>query len=59
MKEDPEKDTVTKVLGMVLRVAKEHNDTTALRRSFISAAMNLDGIDMHEFEVLKSWNEKN
>ena len=58
MKEDPEKDTVTKVIGMVLRVAKKHNDSTALKRSFITAAMSLDGIDQHEYEVLKSWQEE-
>ena len=59
MKEDPEKDTVTKVLAMVLRVAKKHNDSTALKRSFIVAAMSLDGIDDHEYEVLKRWNAEN
>ena len=56
MKEDPEKDTVTKVIGMVLRVAKKHNDSTALKRSFITAAMSLHGIDAHEYEMLKRWN---
>jgi hypothetical protein len=59
MKEDPEKDTVTKVPAMVLRVAKKHNDSTALKRSFIVAAMSLDGIDDHEYEVLKRWNAEN
>ena len=59
MKEDPEKDTVTKVLAMVLRVAKKHNDSTALKRSFIVAAMSPDGIDDHEYEVLKRWNAEN
>ena len=58
MKEDPEKDTVARVLGMVLQVAKKHNDRTELKRSFITAAMSLDGIDAHEYEVLKSWNEE-
>ena len=58
MKEDPDKDTVTRVLGMVLRVARKHNDHTALKRSFILAAMGLDGIDAHEYEVLKSWDEE-
>ena len=56
MKEDPEKDTLTRVIGMVLRVAKEHNDSTALKRGFITAAMSLDGIDAHEYEVLKRWD---
>lgn len=56
MKADPEKDTVTKVLAMVLRVSKKHNDNTALKRSFITAAMSLDDIDAHEYEVLKGWN---
>ena len=59
MKEDPEKDTVTKVIGMVLRVAKKHNDSTALKRSFITAAMSLDDIDAHEYEILKRWNNEN
>ena len=58
MKEDPEKDSMTKVIAMVLRVSKKHNDSTALKRSFITAAMSLDGIDAHEYEVLKSWNEE-
>ena len=30
MKEDPEKDTVARVLGMVLRVARTHNDHSEL-----------------------------
>ena len=58
MKEDPEKDTVTRVLAMVLRVSKAHNDNSALKRSFITAAMGFDGIDLHEYEVLKRWNEE-
>ena len=58
MKEDPEKDTVARVLGMVLQVAKKHNDRTELKRSFITAAMGFDGIDLHEYEVLKRWNEE-
>ena len=58
MKADPEKDTVTKVIAMVLRVSKKHSDSSALKRSFITAAMSLDGIDQHEYEVLKSWNEE-
>ena len=56
MKEDPEKDTTTKVIAMVLRVAKEHNDRAALKKRFIIAAMGLDGIDEHEYELLKRWN---
>jgi hypothetical protein len=58
MKEDPEKDTLTRVIGMVLRVAKSHNDSTELKRSFITAAMGFDGIDQHEYEVLKRWNNE-
>lgn len=57
MKADPEKDTVTRVLAMVLRVAKKHNDHSILKRSFILAAMSLDGIDQHEYEVLTSWRD--
>lgn len=56
MKEDPDKDTLARVLGMVLRVAKKHNDRTELKRSFIAAAMNFDGIDPYEYEVLKRWD---
>ena len=59
MKEDPEKDTVARVIAMVLRVSKKHNDNTELKRSFITAAMSLDDIDAHEYEVLKSWNAEN
>lgn len=55
---DPDKDSVTKVLGMVLRIAKKHNDNTALKRSFITAAMSLDGIDTYEYEVLKRWDSE-
>ena len=58
MKEDPEKDTVAKVIGMVLRVANKHNDRSSLKRSFCMAAMSFDGIDQHEFEVLKKWQEE-
>ena len=58
MKEDPDKDTVVKVLAMVLRVAKKNSDYTALKRSFITAAMGFDGIDQHEYEVLKRWNNE-
>ena len=58
MKADPEKDTVARVLGMVFRVAKKHNDNSALKRSFLAAAMSIDGIDVHELEILKSWEEE-
>ena len=58
MKADPEKDTVARVLGMVFRVANKHNDRTALKRSFCIAAMGFDGIDQHEYEVLKKWEEE-
>ena len=58
MKADPEKDTVARVMGMVLRVANKHNDRTSLKRSFLMAAMGFDGIDRHEYEVLKRWEEE-
>ena len=58
MKEDPEKDTVTRVLAMVLRVARKHNDHSALKRSFLIAAMSLDGIDRVEYETLKKWEDE-
>ena len=59
MKADPEKDTVARVLAMVLRVAKKHNDGTALKRSFLMAAMSFDGFDREEIETLKGWKENN
>ena len=58
MKADPEKDTVARVMAMVLRVANKHKTPSALKRSFITAAMSFDGIDQHEYEVLKSWQEE-
>ena len=58
MKEDEKADTMTRVLGMVFRVAKKHNDTTELRRSFFAAAMGLDGIDYNELQTLKKWDEE-
>ena len=57
MKEDPEKDTVARVLGMVFRVAKKHNDRSALKKSFLIAAMGVDGLDREEYEILKKWEE--
>ena len=58
MKADPEKDTVARVLAMVFRVANKHNDRTALKRSFLLAAMSIDGLDEAELEVLKSWEKE-
>lgn len=43
---------------MVFRVANKHNDRTSLKRSFLLAAMSVDGIDQHELEVLKSWENE-
>ena len=58
MKADPEKDTVARVLGMVFRVANKHNDRTALKRSFLTAAMGFDGIDPEELKILKKWEDE-
>ena len=58
MKADPEKDTVARVLAMVFRVANKHKDHSALKRSFLTAAMSLDGIDQAEYEILKKWDEE-
>ena len=58
MKADPEKDTVARVLGMVFRVANKHKDRTAMKRSFLTAAMAFDGIDPAELEILKRWEEE-
>ena len=59
MKADPEKDTVARVLGMVFRVANKHNDRTALKKSFLMAALGVDGLDRSEYEMLKKWEEEN
>ena len=58
MKADPEKDTVARVLAMVFRVANKHNDRSALKKSFMTAAMSLDGIDPEEYKILKKWDEE-
>ena len=57
MKADPEKDTVARVIAMVFRVANKHKDRVALKRSFLTAAMGLDGIDPEELRILKKWEE--
>jgi hypothetical protein len=59
MKEDPEKDTVARVLAMVLRTARKHNDHSQLRRSFLLAAMSMDGLDPYEYDLLQKWDEEN
>lgn len=58
MKADPEKDTVTRVLAMVFRVARKHKDNSSLKKSFLMAAMSIDGIDRAEYEILKKWDEE-
>ena len=57
MKEDPDKDTLTRVLGMVLRVANKHDDRSALKKSLSAIVMGVDGMDFNEFESLKNWEE--
>ena len=57
MKEDPEKDTLARVLGMVIRVANKHDDKSSLKKSLSAFAMNLDGIEYGEYETLKKWDE--
>lgn len=59
MKEDPEKDTVARVLAMVFRTARKHNDHSQLRRSFLLAAMSMDGLDPYEYDLLQKWDEEN
>ena len=59
MKEDPEKDTVARVLAMVLRTARKHNDHSQLKRSFLLAAMSMDGLDPYEYDILQKWDEEN
>jgi hypothetical protein len=58
MKADPEKDTVARVLAMVFRVANKHKDRTALKRSFLTAAMAFDGLDPEELKTLQKWDEE-
>jgi hypothetical protein len=58
MKADPEKDTVARVLAMAFRVARKYKDHSALKRSFLIAAMGMDGIDPTELEILKKWDEE-
>ena len=57
MKEDPEKDTLARVLGMVLRVANKHDDKTSLKQSLMAFAMGVDGIEFDEFKSLKNWEQ--
>ena len=58
MKEDPEKDTLARVLGMVFRVANKHDDKTSLKKSLAAFAMNVDGTEFGEFKALTDWDEK-
>ena len=57
MKEDPEKDTLARVLGMVLRVANKHDDKISLKKSLSAFAMGVDGIDFNEYKALKEMEE--
>ena len=57
MKEDPEKDTLTRVLGMVIRVANKHDDRSGLKKSLSAFAMSIDGVEYGEYENLKNWEE--
>ena len=59
MKEDPEKDTLARVLAMVVRVANKHDDKTSLMKSLSAFAMNVDGTEFSEFKTLKNWDEEN
>ena len=57
MKEDPEKDTLARVLGMVLRVANKHDDKASLKKSLSAFAMSVDGIEFSEYKTLKNRDE--
>lgn len=59
MKEDPERDTLARVLAMVVRVANKHDDKTSLKKSLAAFAMNVDGTEFSEFKTLKNWDEEN
>lgn len=58
MKEDPEKDTLARVLAMVIRVANKHDDRSGLKKSLSAFAMNIDGTEFDEFKTLKNWDEE-
>ena len=58
MKEDPEKDTLARVLAMVVRVANKHDDKSSLKKSLAAFAMNIDGTEFNEFKALKNWDEE-
>lgn len=58
MKEDPEKDTLARVLAMVIRVANKHDDRSGLKKSLSAFAMNIDGTEFDEFKALKNWDEE-
>ena len=58
MKEDPEKDTLARVLAMVVRVANKHDDRSSLKKSLSAFAMNVDGIEYDEYKSLKDWEDK-
>lgn len=58
MKEDPEKDTLARVLAMVVRVANKHDDRSGLKKSLAAFAMNTDGIEYSEYKSLKNWEEE-
>ena len=58
MKEDPEKDTLARVLGMVIRVANKHDDRSGLKKSLSAFAMSMDGIEYGEYETLKKWDQE-
>lgn len=57
MKEDPEKDTLARVLAMVVRVANKHDDRSSLKKSLSAFAMNVDGVEFDEYKSLKDWEE--
>ena len=57
MKEDPERDTLARVLAMVIRVANKHDDKTSLKKSLSAFAMGIDGIEFGEYQSLKNWEE--
>ena len=59
MKEDPEKDTLSRVLGMVIRVANKHDDRSGLKKSLSAFAMGIDGVEYSEFETLRNWDGAN
>lgn len=56
MKEDPEKDTVGRVIAMVIRVALKQEKPLKVKKGFIEAIMAWDGISKEEADAIAYMN---